>query len=37
MITAISAIEMALAKHGHPVRMGEGVAAAQAVLNTRYI
>lgn len=37
MITAISAIEMALAKHGHAVRMGEGVAAAQKVLNTRYI
>lgn len=36
MITAISSIEMALAKHGHAVRMGEGVAAAQAILNTRY-
>lgn len=37
MITALSAIEMGLAKHGHKVRMGEGVAAAQAVLNARYI
>lgn len=34
--TAMSAIEMALAKFGHPVNMGAGVAAAQDVLLERF-
>lgn len=36
MVIAISALEMALAKFGHKVEMGKGVAAAQTVLNQRY-
>jgi len=34
--TAISAIEIALNRFGHPVEMGRGVAAAQAVLAERF-
>ncbi len=36
IIIAISAIEIALNRFGHPVRMGAGVAAAQAVLAGRF-
>lgn len=36
IVTAISAIEMALDRFGHPVEMGRGVAAAQAVLADRF-
>jgi len=36
MVIAMSALEMALAKHGHSVEMGKGVAAAQKILNERY-
>jgi len=36
IIIAISAIEIALNRFGHPVRMGTGVAAAQAVLAGRF-
>ncbi len=36
IIIAISAIEMALKKLGHPVEMGKGVAAAQDILAERY-
>ncbi len=35
IVTAISAIEMALHRFGHPVDMGQGVAAAQQVLLQR--
>jgi len=36
IIIAISAIEMALKKLGHPVELGKGVAAAQEILLERY-
>lgn len=36
VIIAISAIEMALDRFGHPVELGKGVAAAQKVLAERY-
>ena len=36
IIIAISAIEMALKKLGHPVEMGKGVAAAEEILAERY-
>ncbi len=36
IVTAISAIELALERFGHPVDMGRGVAAAQAVLADRF-
>ena len=36
VVIAISAIEMALDKFGHPVEHGKGVAAAQKVLKERY-
>ncbi len=36
IVTAISAIEIALERFGHPVEMGRGVAAAQAVLADRF-
>jgi len=36
IIIAISAIEMALKKLGHPVELGKGVAAAQEILMERY-
>ncbi len=36
IVTAISAIEMALDRFGHPAEMGRGVAAAQAVLADRF-
>jgi len=36
IVIALSALEMALAKTGHDVKMGAGVAAAQAELNKRY-
>lgn len=35
-IIAISALEMALKKFGHPVKMGQGVAAAQEILLEAY-
>jgi aspartate aminotransferase-like enzyme len=35
-IVAIAAIEMALKKFGHPVQLGKGVAAAQAILLEAY-
>ena len=37
MIVALSSLEMALAKFGYGAAAGEGVAAAQAVLNQRYM
>jgi aspartate aminotransferase-like enzyme len=36
IIIAISAIEIALKKLGHPVELGKGVAAAQEILLERY-
>jgi len=36
MIIAVSAIEMALSKHGHKVEFGKGVAAAQKILLEGY-
>jgi aspartate aminotransferase-like enzyme len=36
MIIAISALEMALAKAGHPIELGKGVAAVEAIVNERY-
>lgn len=36
VVTAISAVEMALAKHGHKVEFGKGVAAAQEILQEGY-
>ncbi len=36
MIVALSALEMALEKHGYKIEMGKGVAAAQKILNERY-
>lgn len=36
ILIAISAIEMALRKFGHPVELGRGVAAAQEILVERY-
>lgn len=36
MVIAISALEMALAKAGHPVELGKGVAAVEAIVNERY-
>ncbi|VAX19512.1 Serine--glyoxylate aminotransferase [hydrothermal vent metagenome] len=35
-IIALSAMEMALAKHGHDVTPGKGVGAAETILNERY-
>lgn len=36
IVTAMSALEIALSKFGHPVEMGRGVAAAQSVLVRRF-